>query len=141
MISQSQSTSPASTPVSIRWNEHLHVQSPSRTSELRLQIWFCSLQSRPLFKPCFHIMLFPCFRIRQYEKLIYIVSDTIIDQVQEKGFKCFPRVALSIPTKVVWHQSLPSRVTSTCWDNETLIVPLTNRIINVVTHFRGKYNA
>lgn len=39
---------------------------------------------------------------------------------------------------LVWHQSLPTWVTGTAWDNATLIAIMTNHISNVVTHFRGK---
>lgn len=39
---------------------------------------------------------------------------------------------------LVWHQSLPSWVTSTQWNNATLLEIMINHITNVVTHFRGK---
>lgn len=81
-------------------------------------------------------MLVPCFSLRQYaykvlNSFTYAVSDIIVDQAEANGkfMRCH---------NLVWHQSLPSWVTGTSWDNATLIATMKNHISNVVTHFRGK---
>lgn len=65
------------------------------------------------------------------QSFTYALSDIIVDQAERYGMimRCH---------NLVWHQSLPSWVTSTRWDNATLLAIMVNHIANVVSHFRGK---
>ncbi|KAL4789308.1 putative endo-1,4-beta-xylanase [Aspergillus venezuelensis] len=58
-------------------------------------------------------------------------GDVIADLADENGqyLRCHT---------LVWHQQLPSWVTSGSWTNATLTAALQNHITNVVTHYKGR---
>ncbi|KAL3442250.1 endo-1,4-beta-xylanase precursor [Aspergillus insuetus] len=58
-------------------------------------------------------------------------GDVIADLAEDNGqlLRCHT---------LVWHQQLPSWVTSGTWTNATLTAALQNHITNVVTHYRGR---
>ncbi|KAL3489685.1 endo-1,4-beta-xylanase precursor, partial [Aspergillus germanicus] len=58
-------------------------------------------------------------------------GDVIADLAEDNGqlLRCHT---------LVWHQQLPSWVTSGSWTNATLTAVLQNHITNVVTHYRGR---
>ncbi|KAL2857624.1 endo-1,4-beta-xylanase precursor [Aspergillus pseudodeflectus] len=58
-------------------------------------------------------------------------GDVIADLAEDNGqlLRCHT---------LVWHQQLPSWVTSGSWTNATLTAALRNHITNVVTHYRGR---
>ncbi|PSR97663.1 glycoside hydrolase superfamily [Coniella lustricola] len=61
----------------------------------------------------------------------YDLADAVVDQANKYGMimRCH---------SLVWHQSLPSWVTSAKWTNATLLAVMKNHITNVVKHFQGK---